>query len=239
MPLYRYVVTHSILLIYPPAKTLCLQTWAELATEVKDIGQQRIDITTIKMVMKPVQRAVKDVSKSISDSPLYHAALRPPNNSNNSYGLASPQSLAPAFQGGYQGNFTANLNTALAQSLPMGPPTNIPATPLAAALGPAAQATLSYPQGEYFSSHSATPSSAGGVRGMHERLDTMMQHPGGYNQYGQQQQQQPPLPQQHHYYQQQNQQHHHQPQHQSQHHQQQHSGYAGFPHTARRVDMNR
>jgi hypothetical protein len=224
---------------------------------VKDIGQQRIDITTIKMVMKPVQRAVKDVSKSISDSPLYHAALRPPNHSNHSFGPTSPQSLAPAFQGGYQGNFTANLNTALAQSLPMGPPTNVPATPLAAALGPAAQATLSYPQGEYFSSHSATPSSAGGVRGMHERLDTMMQHPGGggYNQYGQQQQQQQqqqhPQYQQYqqqqqqpppHYQQQQQQQqqnHHHQPQQQSQHHQPQHTSYAGFPNTARRVDMNR
>jgi hypothetical protein len=220
---------------------------------VKDIGQQRIDITTIKMVMKPVQRAVKDVSKSISDSPLYHAALRPPNNGNHSFGPASPQSLASAFQGGYQGNFTANLNTALAQSLPMGPPTNVPATPLAAALGPAAQATLSYPQSEYFTSHSATPSSAGGVRGMHERLDTMMQHPGGYNQYGQQQQQQqqqhqyqqqqqqqpPHYQQQQQQQQQQNQNYHHQPQHQSQHHQQQHSGYAGFPHTARRVDMNR
>jgi hypothetical protein len=208
---------------------------------VKDIGQQRIDITTIKMVMKPVQRAVKDVSKSISDSPLYHAALRPPNHSNHSFGPTSPQSLASAFQGGYQGNFTANLNTALAQSLPMGPPTNVPATPLAAALGPAAQATLSYPQGEYFSSHSATPSSAGGVRGMHERLDTMMQHPGGggYNQYGQQQQQQQPPPPQYHQ-QQQTQNHHYQPQQQqSQHHQQQQSGYAGFPNTARRVDMNR
>ena len=229
-----------------------LQTWAELATEVKDIGQQRIDITTIKMVMKPVQRAVKDVSKSISDSPLYHAALRPPNPSNHSFGPTSPQSLAPAFQGGYQGNFTANLNTALAQSLPMGPPTNVPATPLAAALGPAAQATLSYPQGEYFTSHSATPSSAGGVRGMHERLDTMMQHPGsGYNQYGQQQQQPQQYQQQYqqqqqqpppHYQQQQHQTHHQQPQHQpqqQQHHQQQHSGYAGFPNTARRVDMNR
>jgi hypothetical protein len=216
---------------------------------VKDIGQQRIDITTIKMVMKPVQRAVKDVSKSISDSPLYHAALRPPNHSNHSFGPTSPQSLAPAFQGGYQGSFTANLNTALAQSLPMGPPTNVPATPLAAALGPAAQATLSYPQGEYFSSHSATPSSAGGVRGMHERLDTMMQHPGGggYNQYGQQQQhqqyqqqqqQQQPPPQYHQ--QQQTQNHHYQhQQQQSQHHQQQQSGYAGFPNTARRVDMNR
>jgi hypothetical protein len=196
---------------------------------VKDIGQQRVDITTIKMVMKPVQRAVKDVSKSISDSPLYHAALRPPtniNSANSSFGLASPQSLAPPFQGGYQGNFTAaNINTALAQLMPLnlGPPTSVPATPLTAALGPAAQATLSQPQGEYFSSHSAA-GSAVGVRGMHERLDTMIQHPVGSgptynNQYGQQ-------------------------------HSQQNNGnnsnsnnsnnnYAGFPHTARRVDMNR
>ena len=171
------------------------------------------------MVMKPVQRAVKDVSKTISDSPLYHAALRPAHSSTNStFGIASPQSLAPPFQGGYQGNFSAaSLNTALAQSMPLGlgPPTSVPATPLAAALGPAAQATLSYTQqgqGEYYTSHSAAPSIAG-VRGMHDRLDTMIQHPGAgagavYNQYGQQQQYN-------------------------------NNNYAGFPHTARRVDMNR
>ncbi|KAM0715280.1 hypothetical protein Q7P37_008778 [Cladosporium fusiforme] len=189
-----------------------IKTWAELATEVKDIGQQRIDITTIKAVMKPVQRAIKDVSKSISDSPLYHAALRPPN---NAFALSSPQSLAPPFPAG--------LNTALAQaSLPYapGPPTSVPATPLAAALGPAAQATLSYtsqPSGEYFP-HSAAAAAAPtglGVRNMHERLDTMMQHPGastsggGLNYHPQQQ------------------------------YQQHSSGYAGFPHTARRVDMSR
>ena len=183
---------------------------------MKDIGQQRIDITTIKMVMKPVQRAVKDVSKSISDSPLYHAALRPSHvSTNSSFGLASPQSLAPPFQGGYQGNFSAaSLNTALAQSIPLGPPTSVPATPLAAALGPAAQATLSYAQqgqSDYYTSHSAAPSVVG-VRGMHDRLDTMIQHPGSgagstYNQYGQQQHT--------------------------------NNNYAGFPHTARRVDMNR
>lgn len=195
---------------------LFVQTWAELATEVKDIGQQRIDITTIKMVMKPVQRAVKDVSKSISDSPLYHAALRP---ANSSFGLASPQSLAPPFQGGYQGNFAANLNTAYAQQPYGGPQTSVPATPLAAALGPAAQATLSYAsQPEYFPSHNAMPSGAS-VRGMHERLDTMIQHPvGAGGHYGQPYNQQQP--------------------HQHQHHQQ-NSGYAGFPHTARRIDSNR
>lgn len=180
--------------------------------------------------MKPVQRAVKDVSKSISDSPLYHAALRPANANNNSnvntsFGLASPQSLAPPFQGGYQGNFTAaGLNTALAQAMPLnlGPPTSVPATPLTAALGPAAQATLSQPQGQgdYVSSHSAA-GSAVGVRGMHERLDTMIQHPPGsgpaYNQYGQQH------PQQNNNASSSN----------------GNSNYPGFPHTARRVDMNR
>lgn len=166
--------------------------------------------------MKPVQRAVKDVSKSISDSPLYHAALRPSMTPNSSFGLASPQSLAPPFQGGYQGNFSASLNTALAQSIPLGPPTSVPATPLAAALGPAAQATLSYApqaQGEYVSSHSAAGSNVG-VRGMHERLDTMIQHPanGAGTAYGQ------PYGQQY---------------------SQQHNNYPGFPHTARRLDMNR
>ena len=192
---------------------------------MKDIGQQRIDITTIKMVMKPVQRAVKDVSKSISDSPLYHAALRPPiNSANSSFGMASPQSLAPPFQGGYQGNFTAaSLNTALAQSMPLnlGPPTSVPATPLTAALGPAAQATLSQPQGEYFSSHSAA-GSAVGVRGMHERLDTMIQHPSAsgsaYSQYGQQ---------------------HSQQNNNSNSSSSNNNSYAAFPHTARRIDTNR
>jgi hypothetical protein len=225
---YRYVEVE----IYPNIDTVMTdhlpqQTWAELATEVKDIGQQRIDITTIKMVMKPVQRAVKDVSKSISDSPLYHSALRYTNTNTNTSistststsssfgGHASPQSLAPPFQGGtgYQPNFTASLNTALAQSIPLGPPTSVPATPLAAALGPAAQATLSYApqaQGEYFPSHSVAGSNVS-VRGMHDRLDTMIQHPvgGGHNQ--QYATQQP----------------------------QQHNNYAGQPHTARRVDMNR
>lgn len=176
--------------------------------------------------MKPVQRAVKDVSKSISDSPLYHAALRPANSTNTSFGLTSPQSLAPPFQGGYQGNFTAaGLNTALAQAMPLnlGPPTSVPATPLTAALGPAAQATLSQPQGqgEYFPSHSAAGSTVG-VRGMHERLDTMIQHPPGsgaaYNQYGQQLSQQS---------------------NNNINSSNGNSNYAGFPHTARRVDMNR
>lgn len=199
-----------------------VQTWAELATEVKDIGQQRIDITTIKAVMKPVQRAIKDVSKSISDSPLYHAALRP---HQNAFALSSPQSLAPPFPAG--------LNTSLAQSsspyttlTPSSSTTSVPATPLAAALGPAAQATLSYTSSqpsagssEYLPHSAASAQPMGlGVRNMHERLDTMMQHPsgGGYAHY-------PPASQQ--------------GQAQGQYHAG--GGYAGFPHTARRVDMSR
>lgn len=199
-----------------------VQTWAELATEVKDIGQQRIDITTIKAVMKPVQRAIKDVSKSISDSPLYHAALRP---HQNAFALSSPQSLAPPFPAG--------LNTSLAQYsspyttiTPSSSTTSVPATPLAAALGPAAQATLSYTSSqpsagssEYLPHSAASAQPMGlGVRNMHERLDTMMQHPsgGGYGHY-------PPAPQQ--------------GQAQGQYHAG--GGYAGFPHTARRVDMSR
>ena len=166
------------------------QTWTELVTEVKDLGQQRIDITTVKMVMKPLQRAIKDISKTISDSPLYHMNMRfgqqqqqlqhatstlqqqhPPSaiqqpNFSSSASLAAP--------------FPAGINTALAQSHhSVGPPTSVPATPLAAALGPAAQATLAHtpnalqPPPEYFSGHGPLVTGAG-IRNMHERIDTVM-----------------------------------------------------------------
>ena len=122
---------------------------------MKDIGQQRIDITILKMVMKPVQRVVKDVSKTISDSPLYHQALRGggPAPYASSAPMSREQSLAPAFPAG--------LNTALAQNSRdnFGPPTSVPATPLTAALGPAAQATLERNEG-YFPS-APTPGAGG------------------------------------------------------------------------------
>lgn len=161
------------------------KTWTEFATDIKDIGSMRIDIAAIRDLMKAMQRAVKDVSKTISESPLYHQALRNPAVA----GHAS-QGLAPPFPTG--------LNTALAQAVASAQhhglsnpssanPTSahsattisVPATPLAAALGPAAQATVAgtsstsqSSMADYF--HAAGPGAPLGARTMHERVDTVM-----------------------------------------------------------------
>ncbi|KAK5127644.1 hypothetical protein LTR85_006985 [Meristemomyces frigidus] len=150
-----------------------VQSWTDLATEIKDISQQRIDITTARTVMRPVQKAVKDISKTISESPLYHQAVRPAM-------VQGSHNLPPPFP--------SNINTAFAQAvgqgngLHSGYVTPVPATPLSAALGPAVQATVaSMPYGshmppEYYA-HGMQPGPVSG-RVVHERADTMMQYPG-------------------------------------------------------------
>ena len=108
---------------------------------------------------------MKDVSKAISHSALYHHAIgtKAPEFV-GMHGLASP-SLNASFssQSGGQGHHS-------------GYTTPIPATPLSAALGPAAQATVANLPGvtqvprEYFE-----PPTSRRTR-EHERHDTPMQH---------------------------------------------------------------
>ncbi|GAB7348185.1 hypothetical protein MBLNU459_g6191t1 [Dothideomycetes sp. NU459] len=81
-----------------------VRTWTDLAVEIKNVGQQGYDTDSIKVAMRPVLKAVKDVGLTISASPLYQNALR----SNTASGYVTP----------------------------------VPATPLSAALGPAALATV-------------------------------------------------------------------------------------------------
>ncbi|EMC97600.1 hypothetical protein BAUCODRAFT_122033 [Baudoinia panamericana UAMH 10762] len=152
-----------------------VQSWTDLATEIKDIAQQRIDITTVKTVMRPVQKAVKEVSKTISESPLYHQAVRQAGGTTSTTnGLVPP--------------FPANINTAYAQAagqtngLHSGYVTPVPATPLSAALGPAVQATVAStppanlgPPSEYFQNAAAPAGYVPNGRVVHERVDTMMQ----------------------------------------------------------------
>lgn len=140
------------------------QSWTGLATEIKDIGSQRIDITTMKSIMRNVQRAVKEVSKTISHSPLYHqTGSRGPDS-------AGPTSLAPPFPSGLTTAFQSHAATS---STPSGFVTPVPATPLGAALGPAVQATVaSTPNGTQASRDFAEPHT---VRAVHERNDTVIQ----------------------------------------------------------------
>nr|POE52091.1 leucine-rich repeat-containing protein sog2 [Quercus suber] len=120
-----------------------VRSWTDLATELKELGQQRVDIATLKSLLRPVQKAVKEVSKTISESPLYHQAVRPT-------GITAP------FSAGLQNSFPPPLPTAHGgYAMPL------PATPLSAALGPAVQATVaSTPTAnEYFTA----------VRSVHEQ----------------------------------------------------------------------
>ena len=147
------------------------KSWTDLATEIKDINAQKIDTTTIRQVMRNVQRHVKDVSKTISHSTLYHQALgiKDPNS-------AGPHSIAAAFSSGVSSAYgSPSTSTSGSHS---GYVTPVPATPLSAALGPAAQATVANTpsvtsgQREYFQE----PTTSRAVR---DRNDTPMQ-PQGY-----------------------------------------------------------
>ncbi|KAK3632373.1 RAM signaling network component [Elasticomyces elasticus] len=153
-----------------------VQSWTDLAIGIKDISQQRIDITTAKTVMRPVQKAVKEVSKTISDSPLYHQALRQPN---GAVSTGSGHSHAPSFPTSANGTFVQSLGHSNGSH--SGYMTPVPATPLSAALGPAVQATVAstgngmHIPHEYFQQQSGPPP---GARAVHERVDTLMQQNG-------------------------------------------------------------
>ena len=159
-----------------------VQSWTELATEIKDIMQMRIDITAVKAVMRPVQKAVKEVSKTISESPLYQQAVRPGVGAPPGGMMLNTHNLPPPFP--------PNINTAFAQAagqsngMHSGYVTPVPATPLSAALGPAVQATVvNMPPAEYFQQYivpgmQPAPLQIGNRGAGHERTDTVMQPPG-------------------------------------------------------------
>lgn len=122
--------------------THCVQSWAEFATSIKDIGTARFDISAIRTVMKPVQRAVKDVSKTISDSSLYHQSLRGTNNASRTLAPPFPAGLNTALAQGVARSSSSNPPSATSSSAQTPATISMPATPLTAALGPAAQATI-------------------------------------------------------------------------------------------------
>jgi hypothetical protein len=172
------------------------QSWIVLATEIKDIESQRVDVTSVKLIMRNVQKLVKDVSKTISHSPLYHHALgtKMPAMDPSSALSSAHTSLAPPLPVGFTTNF-------LPTNVPIHPPpsatsssgasggqspyvTSGLATPLSVAIGSAAAHTVASapnvnvpPMREYFGEPSTS------TRLVHERNDTVLQ---------QQQQQMPP-----------------------------------------------
>lgn len=141
-----------------------------------------MDVTSVKLIMRNVQKLVKDVSKIISHSPLYHHALgtKMPEPSMHS----AHSSLAPPFSAGLNTSFptsshpppsaTSSSGTGGGQSPYV---TSGLATPLSVAIGPAAAHTVAsnananVPIREYL----GEPLTA--TRPVHERNDTVMQPP--------------------------------------------------------------
>ena len=121
--------------------------------------------------MREVQKQVKEVSKTISQSPLYQHAM-------GGRDQTLPY-LAPAFpsmSGGYASGYSTGPPSSGSSHIP-----SIPATPLSAALGPAAHATVastpnSSSHRDYFPD---IPFQHPGARTSHERSDTVMNGPKG------------------------------------------------------------
>jgi hypothetical protein len=138
-----------------------MQAWGELAAAYTQQGKDHKLLSfEVKQLMKPLHRMVKEASLVINDSPWSHLT-------SNSSGMMGPPSLssmtsrtsAPRFLGrptmvsGGGPSFPGPINTSLpavGNSFPSatmsvnsgGYPTPVPATPLSAALGAAAQATV-------------------------------------------------------------------------------------------------
>lgn len=124
----------------------------------------------IKQVMRGVQLAVKDVSKTISHSHLYHQAI-----GTKVADSIGPHGLAPPFPAGLTSAYAAPVGAAGTHS---GYVTPVPATPLSAALGPAVQATVANtPNGTHLPRDYFQEPQYYGSRSTHERNDTVMQPP--------------------------------------------------------------
>ncbi|KAF1814593.1 hypothetical protein P152DRAFT_447929 [Eremomyces bilateralis CBS 781.70] len=105
------------------------QTWVELIAAMKEPRQHGLIRDEIKAYMKPLHRANKELSHVINDSPWRDLTSRS-GRSNTMTATAAPSMPAPG-TGVYQHHHLGS-----------GYGTSMPATPLSAALGPAAQATV-------------------------------------------------------------------------------------------------
>lgn len=100
--------------------------WAHFAEEVMSLAREGLDIGTIKHQLKPLQGAVRSVTRAVNMQ------------------TSPPQGMKPPPSASGSGAFPPLLNTALPPmgAVPSGLMTPVPATPLGAALGPAVQATV-------------------------------------------------------------------------------------------------
>lgn len=139
------------------------QAWGELAAAYTQQGKdQKLLSSDVKQIMKPLHRTVKEASLAINDSPWSNltsnnpGSMGPPTSLSFSSRMQAPRFLGrPTMSSGGGQGFPGPINTSLGgmssglntSTLSLGShssgfPTPVPATPLSAALGVAAQATV-------------------------------------------------------------------------------------------------
>ncbi|KAH1906122.1 hypothetical protein KXV57_005585 [Aspergillus fumigatus] len=114
-----------------------MQSFVDLVTDMKEVRSMHLLPSDIIAVLRPVQRASREASRLIEASPWsYLTDMTPTNGPGNIYGPPL-QSQHPQHQTSGSSSNVLHVNSNLSpQSV------HLPATPLSAALGPAAQATV-------------------------------------------------------------------------------------------------
>lgn len=116
-----------------------MQSFVELVMDMREAKSLRVLPPDIVVILRPVQKANKDAGRLIDASPWSYLAEL--NTSNPSY----PPHLQPHHVQNYPGSSASSMTNGSMTSLACGPSPQslaMPATPLSAALGPAAQATV-------------------------------------------------------------------------------------------------
>ncbi|KAL5120511.1 RAM signaling network component [Pleosporales sp. CAS-2024a] len=138
-----------------------IKAWGELAAAYTQQGtDHKLLSFEVKQLMKPLHRNVKEASLAINDSPWSHLTgnntgmMGPPSLSSMTSRTSAPRFLGrPTMSSGGGQSVPGPINTSIptiSTSFPsatmnvnsIGYPTTVPATPLSAALGAAAQATV-------------------------------------------------------------------------------------------------
>lgn len=114
-----------------------MQSFVDLATDMRDVRKMHVLPSDVIVALRPVQKACRDAGRLIEASPWSCVAdmAAPTNHQANFYGqpLQTQHPQHRPSGSSSSANYPANFGT---------PPLHLPATPLSAALGPAAQATV-------------------------------------------------------------------------------------------------
>lgn len=123
-----------------------MQSFVDLVTDMREVRSMQLLPGDIIIILRPVQKASREAGRLIEASPWsYLADMAPTHTPSNLYGppLQPPHPLHSQHQTSVSTSAIGSHSTAYQLAANMSPQSvTVPATPLSAALGPAAQATV-------------------------------------------------------------------------------------------------